>query len=128
MKDMERFNMLFMPTKDIFREYECLTAVQKFRICDFLIINSIRNCDIKRKLTTEEEYKLFDIINKTTSELEENIDISIISDNIVEAYGNGKVSMEALEKATGNEILECIIGIGDIEELDEKLDEMESEN
>jgi len=36
--------------------------------------------------------------------------------------------MEALEKATGNEILECIIGIGDIEELDEKLDEMESEN
>ncbi len=107
--------------EDIFKEYNNLADIQRKNLDYFMIINSIRNCDIEKRLTLKEEYKLFDIINKTQRKNEEHIDISTIADNIVEAFGNGKISMKALDKASGGDILDCIIGIGGFDYLDNKM-------
>lgn len=116
-------NELDITTEDIFKEYNNLTDIQRRNLDYFIIINSIRNCDIKKKLTRKEEYKLFDIVNKTQKKNEEHIDISTIADNIVEAFGNGKISIKVLDEASGGDILDCIIGIGCFDYLEGRYSE-----
>ena len=45
----------------------------------------------------------------------------------MEAYANGEVSLKTLEECKATEILDCIVGIGSFDSLEEELEDEEEE-
>ena len=95
--------------------YEQLTPEQRIHLSDFQIINSIENATDK-EFTIEEKNRLFVIIDYTISEHQGQESIASISDEIVQAYAENKIDLDALENLKATEILDCAIGLGSFKE------------
>lgn len=104
--------------------YEQLTPEQRIHLSDFEIINSINNAT-KTEFTQREKEVLFEIIQDVWLKDESDISLSRIADSIVEAYGDGKVSLEVLENADIYEILDCAVNLESFESLEDEEEELE---
>lgn len=102
-----------------FTLYERLSISQKIHLSDFMIIYSIENATDKN-FNQEEKERLFEVIHDAILDDETDTDRSRIADEIVNAYANNEISIEALENSNNCEILECIVGIGSFETLEEE--------
>lgn len=110
--------------KTPFEIYDELPGRIKTHLSDFDIVNSIRNYDWKEAinpLNKDTENNLFDVIEDVWLEDEEHTSLSHIADVITEAYASGKISIDALQKADSNEILQCVYGFNDFEDLEKSL-------
>lgn len=95
-------------------EYEELTNLQKNHLTDFEILSSIDSyveVDLKTKET------LLNIISDVWLKDENNTSASKIADEIVEAYRDKKVTLKSLQNARSRDILLCVYGDSDFEEL-----------
>ena len=111
--------------KHLFVLYERLSIEEKAHLGDFTIINAIR-CSAEKNLTQEEQENLFSIIEDVSKNEFNETDPCRIADEIVKAYEEKEISMDVLQKCKSSEILDCIVGIGDFELLEEyKEEEME---
>lgn len=108
-----------------FTLYNRLSPAQRIHLLDFTIINSIEAYD--KEFKQDEKEKLLRIINDVYLEDENHTDRTTIADEIVEAYANGEVSLETLGEARNSEILDCIIGLGSFDSLEEELENEEEE-
>lgn len=106
-----------------FTLYNRLSAAQRIHLLDFTIINAIESCE--KEFTQDEKERLLEIINDVYLEDENHTDRTTIADEIVEAYANGEVSLKTLEECKATEILDCIIGIGSFDLLEEELEDEE---
>lgn len=104
-------------------EYEELTDIQKNHLTDFEILSSIDSyveVDLKTKET------LLNIISDVWLKDENHTSASKIADEIVEAYRDRKVTLKSLQNARSRDILLCVYGDSDFEELNkDKLEEDE---
>lgn len=95
-------------------EYEELTDLQKNHLTDFEILSSIDSyveVDLKTKET------LLNIISDVWLKDENHTSASKIADEIVEAYRDKKVTLKSLQNARSRDILLCVYGDSDFEEL-----------
>ena len=113
-----------MPKSKGFELYEQLSPEQKIHLADFEIINSI-NCATATKFTQREKEVLFEIIHETWLKDESGTSLSTIADKIVEAYGDGEVSLDALDNADVYDLLDCAIGMGSFEDLEDEWEDLE---
>ena len=97
--------------------YERLDNEQKIHLADFDIINSIENAT-EKEFTQKEKNELFDTIKRAWLKDETNTALSTIADIIVETYARNEISLETLNNADPYEILDCAIGMGDFENLE----------
>lgn len=104
-----------------FELYDQLTPQQKSHLREFQLINSIKNAN-EKNLTEEEQDRLFVVIDYVCSENQTEASDVTISDEIVNAYANGYVTLDILEKVNATEILDAAIGIGSFESLEEEID------
>lgn len=110
----------------VFTLYNRLTSAQRIHLLDFTIINSIENaCD--KDFKQEEKERLLEVISDAYLEDESHTDRATIADEIVRAYANGEVSLETLEEASNSQILDCIVGLGCFDSLEEELEEYEED-
>lgn len=95
-------------------KYEELTDLQKNHLTDFEILSSIDSyveVDLKTKET------LLNIISDVWLKDENHTSASKIADEIVEAYRDKKVTLKSLQNARSRDILLCVYGDSDFEEL-----------
>lgn len=110
--------------KTPFEIYDELPGRIKTHLSDFDIVNSIRSYDWKEAinpLNKDIENNLFDVIEDVWLKDEEHTSLSHIADVITEAYASGEISIEALQEANNYEILDCVNGYGDFEDLEKSL-------
>lgn len=88
-------------------EYEELSSIKRTYLADFQILHAI-DCAIPN-LDLETKDSLRSIIKDVWLKDEEHISEAKFADDIMEAYKNKKVSLEALEKSSSREIHECCI-------------------
>jgi len=121
--DNNRFNKMKDIKSIAVYEYEELTNLQKNHLTDFEILSAIDSCvdvDIKTKEA------LLNIIVDVWLKDENHISASKIADEIVEAYRDKKVTLKSLQDARSRDILLCVYGDEDFEELNkENLEEDE---
>ncbi len=108
-----------------FTLYNRLSPAQRTHLLDFTIINAIESCE--KEFKQDEKERLLEIINDAYLDDENHIDRTTIADEIVEAYANGEVSLKTLEESGTTEILDCIVGIGSFESLEEELEDEEED-
>lgn len=111
--------------KTPFEIYDELPERIRIHLSDFDIVHSIRSYDWKnaiKPLNTEIENALFNVIEDVWLEDEEHTSLSHIADVITEAYASAKISIETLQKSDNYELLQCINGFNDFEELQGELE------
>lgn len=111
----------------IFTLYNRLSPAQRTHLLDFSIIYSIENA-CEKEFNQEEKSRLLEIINDAFQGDDNNTDRATISDEIVRAYAEGEVSLEALENADTTEVLDCIIGLGSFSSLEDYIEEEDEED
>lgn len=110
--------------KHIFVLYNRLSIEEKVHLYDFSIINAIRS-STEKKLTQDEQESLFSIIDNVSRNEFNETDPCRIADEITKAYVNKEISLEALQNSNDVDILDCIVGIGVFELLEEEYREGE---
>lgn len=95
-------------------EYEELTNLQKNHLTDFEILSSIDSC-VEVDLKTKEA--LLNVVSDVWLKDENHISASKIADEIAEAYRDKKVTLKSLQNARSRDILLCVYGDRDFEEL-----------
>ena len=110
----------------IFTLYNRLSPAQRSHLLDFAIIYSIENA-CESEFNQEEKGRLLEVISDAFQGDNNNTDRATISDEIVKAYAEGEVSLEALENADTTDILDCIIGLGSFSSLEDYIEEDEDE-
>ncbi len=103
--------------------YERLDNEQKIHLSDFDIINSIENAT-EKEFTQKEKNELFDIIKNAWLKDETHTSLATIADAIVEAYAENEISLETLNNADSYEVLDCAIGMGSFENLEDNEEEI----
>lgn len=111
--------------REKFEIFENLMKEDKVNIEEIIIINAIKVAD--EKFTPEIEEELFKIINKAVDCDQTNTHPASIADEIIEAYSNGEISLEALKNADSYKVLDCAIGMSSFEAVEEDYN-MEEEN
>lgn len=111
--------------REKFEIFENLMKENKVNIEEIIIINAIKVADEKFDKEIEEE--LFKIINKTLDCDQTNAHPATIADEIISAYSNGEISLEALKNTNSYKILDCAIGMSSFESVEEDYN-MEEEN
>lgn len=112
--------------KTPFEIYDELPERIKIHLSDFDIVHSIRSCEWENAinpLNKDIENDLFNVIQEVWLKDEEHTSLSHIADVIIEAYASGEISIEALQKADNNDILQCVYGFNDFEDLEKELEE-----
>lgn len=107
-----------------FKLFDKLSLEQRIHLADFNIISSIENATDKDFSQREKEI-LFEVIKCAWLKDETNISVSTIADAIVEAYANDEVGLEALENASSFEVLDCAIGMGSFEDMQDEWEDLE---
>lgn len=112
--------------KTPFEIYEELPERIRIHLSDFDIVHSIRSCEWEgaiKILNKDIENDLFNVIQEVWLKDEEHTSLSHIADVITEAYASGKISIEALKKTDTHELLQCVYGFNDFEELEREIEE-----